>query len=311
MELRHLRYFIAVAEEGSFFNAAERRLHTSQPSLSRQIRDLELEVGAKLLERKVRGVGLTPAGQVFLDHARLVVMQVEAAAEAARRSEQPERQEFFIGFLAGEEVVWLSDALRILREEAPGIDITISSLSSPELAKALMQGRMDVALLRRETQAPSLAFKFLAKEPLVVILPANHRLAASKKISPKELARESFIAGSTRLAPVLKATVKDYAERAGVTLNQKYDAENVSGGMSLIASTQSVTLLPAYVTNMLTPSVVARPLTGAPPTIDLMMGWNKSNTSPVLKRFLSRSDEMVAAVQKRHSKDLVGVVALS
>jgi DNA-binding transcriptional LysR family regulator len=89
MELRHLRYFIAVAEEGSLSNAAERRLHTAQPSLSRQIRDLEIEIGVKLLERKARGIALTAAGKVFLDHARLALMQIEAAAEAARQAEQP------------------------------------------------------------------------------------------------------------------------------------------------------------------------------------------------------------------------------
>src|SRR5215467_625982 len=101
MELRHLRYFIAVAEEGSFLTAAERRLHTAQPSLSRQIRDLESEVGVKLLERRARGVVLTAAGKIFLDHARLALSQVEAAAEGARRAEQPEKPVFIIGFLAG------------------------------------------------------------------------------------------------------------------------------------------------------------------------------------------------------------------
>src|SRR6201999_3712988 len=101
MELRHLRYFIAVAEEGSFLTAAQRRLNTSQPSLSRQIRDLESEVGVKLLERQARGVALTPAGRVFLDHARLALLQVEAATDGARRAEQPERPVLTMGFLAG------------------------------------------------------------------------------------------------------------------------------------------------------------------------------------------------------------------
>ena len=104
MELRHLRYFIAVAEEGSVTNAAERRLHTSQPSLSRQMRELEMEVGATLLDRKARGVALTPAGRVFLDHARLALLQVEAAAEAARRTERPAKPAFVAGFLIGQEV---------------------------------------------------------------------------------------------------------------------------------------------------------------------------------------------------------------
>src|SRR5580700_8752376 len=116
MELRHLRYFIAVAEEGSLSNAAARRLHTAQPSLSRQIRDLELEVGVKLLERGARGIELTAAGRTFLDHARLALLQVEAAGEAARRAARPEKATFMIGFLTGHEMVWLPDTLRILHE---------------------------------------------------------------------------------------------------------------------------------------------------------------------------------------------------
>ena len=115
MELRHLRYFIAVAEEGSLSNAAERRLHTAQPSLSRQIRDLEIELGVKLLERRARGIALTAAGKVFLDHARLALMQIEAAAEAARQAEQPKEPAFVVGFLIGQEVTWLPHTLRILR----------------------------------------------------------------------------------------------------------------------------------------------------------------------------------------------------
>lgn len=297
IELRHLRYFIAVAEEGSFIRAAERRLHTAQPSLSRQIRDLESEVGVKLLERKARGIMLTAAGQIFLDNARLVLMQLDATVEAARRAEQPKKPGFVLGFLAGQEVIWLSETLRILQELAPGVDITISSLSSPELANALMQNRMDVALLRRETQTSGLAFKFLIKEPMVVILPANHRLAKHRTIKLRDLSRETFIAGSTKLAPVLRSRVKEYAAKSGINLSQNRDVENISGGMSLVASTGSLMLLPIYGTKMLVPSVVARPLEGDPPTIDLVMGYNKSNTSALLKRFLQRADELVAAVQ--------------
>ena len=156
MELRHLRYFVAVAEEGSLTNAAERRLHTAQPSLSRQIRDLELEVGVPLLERGARGIELTAAGRTFLDHARLALLQVEAAGEAARRAAQPEKRAFVIGFLAGQELVWLPEALRILRDEQPDIEITLASQSSPELAGALMRGKVDVAFLRREKDAPGI-----------------------------------------------------------------------------------------------------------------------------------------------------------
>jgi LysR family transcriptional regulator, hca operon transcriptional activator len=178
MELRHLRYFVAVAEEGSLTNAAERRLHTAQPSLSRQIRDLEVEVGVKLLVRGARGIELTPAGRTFLDHARLALLQVEAAGEAARRAARPQKTTFTIGFLTGHEMVWLPDALRILHEEEPAIEFTLASQPSPELAGGLMRGKLDVAFLRRESQAPGVTFKFLITEPLVAMVPAGHRLAS-------------------------------------------------------------------------------------------------------------------------------------
>src|SRR5262249_10407895 len=277
MELRHLRYFIAVAEEGSLTNAAERRLHTAQPSLSRQIRDLELEIGVKLLERKARGIALTAAGRIFLDHARLALMQIEVACEAARGTEKPEKLGFVIGFLLGQEAIWLSESLRILREEAPDVEITLMTKSSPELADGLMQGKIDVALLRHETHTAGLTFKFLTKEPLIAILPARHRLARHRAVRPQDLARESFIS----TAPVLRTVIDDYAAKEGITLKQNYDAETLSGGMSLVASTGGFTLLPLYVRNALIPSVVARPLRGEIPTIDLMMGYNKSNTSPL------------------------------
>ena len=293
MDLRHLRYFIAVAEEGSLTNAAERRLHTTQPSLSRQIRDLELEIGVKLLERKARGIALTAAGRVFLNHVRLALMQIEVACDAARGTEQPAKKpKFVIGFLLGQEAIWLSESLRILREEAPEVEIILMTKSSPELAVGLMQGKIDVALLRHEAHTVGLAFKFLSKEPLIAILPARHRLARLRTVPPQDLARESFIS-TARVAPVLKSVIDNYAAKVGIALKENYDAETLSGGMSLVASTGGFTLLPLYARNALIPSVVARPLRGEVPTIGLMMGYNKSNTSPLLKRFLLRAEELV------------------
>jgi LysR family hca operon transcriptional activator len=302
MELRHLRYFIAVAEEGSLTNAAERRLHTAQPSLSRQIRDLELEIGVKLLERGARGIELTPAGRTFLDHARLVLFQVEAAGDAARRAAQPAKSSFVIGFLAGQELVWLPEVLRILREEEPGLEITLASQSSPDLAGALMRGKVDVAFLRREAQAPGITFKHLVKEPLVAVLPAGHRLAARKQIRPQDLAGEIYIT-PTRVAPVLKSVIEDYAAKSGIALKPEYDAENLSSVLSLVTSTGGVTLLPLYVRLMLPSTVVVRPLQGEPPTIDLVMGYSRSNTSALLKRFVSRADELAARVSKQTDRE--------
>src|SRR4030081_2822082 len=124
MELRHLRYFIAVAEEGSLTLAAEKRLHTAQPSLSRQIRDLEYEGGGQLMSRRRHGTDLPAAGRAFLDHARLALAQAEAAKEAARRAAQPAKPTFALGFLTGKEMDWLPEAMRLLHDELPHIEVT-------------------------------------------------------------------------------------------------------------------------------------------------------------------------------------------
>jgi LysR family transcriptional regulator, hca operon transcriptional activator len=293
VELRHLRYFIAVAEEGSLLHAAERRLHTSQPSLSRQIRDLEIELGVKLLERKARGVELTAAGRVFLDHARLALMQIEVGCDAARNTERPHKPGFGLGFLPGQEVIWLSEALRIVREESSEVDVTIMTKSSPELANALMQGEVDVALMRREVRTAGLDFRLLVKEPLIALLPTRHRLARHKAVRSEDLFREDFIS-TAGAAPVLRKIIEEYAGKIRMRLKQTYDAETLSAGMSLVASTGGFTLVPLYVQNSLLPSVVARPLHGEVPTIDLVIGYNKSNTSPLLKKFLLRAEELAA-----------------
>src|SRR6202795_2504877 len=150
MELRHLRYFVAVAEEGSLTVAAERRLHTAQPSLSRQMRDLEYEVGTQLMVRSARGIELTAAGKVFLDHARLALTQGEAAREAPTGAAEPAKPSFALGFLTGQEMDWLPDAMRILHDELPNLQVTISSKYSPQLADALTRGKLDIAFMRPE-----------------------------------------------------------------------------------------------------------------------------------------------------------------
>jgi len=297
VELRHLRYFVAVAEAGSLTVAAEQTLHTSQPSLSRQIRDLEDEVGARLLTRRARGIELTPAGRAFLEHARSVLSQVAAATEAARRVAHPTKPCFSIGFLTGHESAWMPEALRILRDELPNIDVMISSQYSPPLASALVKGTVDAAFLRREQGVPGLVFRSLVKEPLVVVLPSDHRLAARKAISPGDLVGETFV-GVSHTAPVLRAIIDDYLKRSGIHITPAHETEHVVMGVSLVASTGGVALLPAYAQNFLTRSVTSRPLKGDAPTVELVLGYKKSNESPILKLLLSRLDELVARVSK-------------
>jgi len=290
MELRHLRYFVAVAEEGSLTVAAEQRLHTAQPSLSRQIRDLEHEVGVELLTRTARGVELTAAGKAFLDHARLALTQVDAAVEVARRAAQPARKPFAIGFQTGHEMNWLQQAMHLLHDELKNIEVTISSGYSPDLAEALTRGRLDVAFLRVEP-GYDLAYHVVDREPLIVLMPSDHRLTAKQAIHPRELVGEIFIGGSNKAA-VLRAVTEDYLRRSGLDIKLDHGVDNLAMAMSLVASTRGLALMPAYAKNLLPSSVVSRPLEGEAPTIELAVGYDRSNSSPILKLFLSRLGEL-------------------
>jgi LysR family hca operon transcriptional activator len=298
MELRHLRYFVAVAETGNVTTAAKQKLHTTQPSLSRQIRDLEEEVGAQLLTRSARGIQLTAAGRAFLEHARLVLLQVEAASEAARRVAHPSKPCFTMGFLTGHELKWMPEALRILRDELPNIDVMVTSQYSPLLADGLSNGKIDAAFLRREKGLPDLAFRLLVKEPLLVILPSNHRLAALKSIDAKDLEGEIFVTVSNT-APVVRAVIDEYLKRSGANIRPQHEADHLAMGMSLIASTGGVGLLPVYAQNFLPSSVTSRPLKGDAPTVDLVLGFKKSNQSPVLKLLLSRLNELTVRASNK------------
>ena len=292
VELRHLRYFVAVAETGSLTVAAEQRLHTSQPSLSRQIRDLEDEVHAELFIRSARGVELTASGKAFLDHARLALAQVDAATEAARRAVQPAKQVFALGFQTGEEISWLPRAMKVLCDELPNIDVTVSSGYSPDLADALARGRLDLGFLRAEPGF-DLEYRVVSRERLVVLMPSDHRLIARAAIRPEDFVGEPFIMASNK-ARVVRGVIERYLQQSGVAITPEYGVDNLAMAMSLVASTRGLSLMPEYANNLLPWSVVSRPLQGEAPTIDLVIGYSRSNSSPILKLFLSRAEELTA-----------------
>ncbi len=293
MELRHLRYFIAVAEAGSVTIAAEKRLHTAQPSLSRQLRDLESEIGAPLFTRGARGVELTDSGRAFLPHARIAVGAATEALQAARRAARPAKQVFSVGFLTGQEVDWLPHVTRILRAELPKIEFKVTSMYSPDCAKALQNGEIDLGFLRVEPQ-PDVTYQVIMKEPIVVILPSDHRLAEKSEIDPKTLEGETLV-GFSDIAIILRDIVEGYLREKGVNLMPSHRVENFATALSLVSSIRGVALLPAYVEALLPWSVVSRPLKGEPLTIDLAVGYRSDNSSPILKAFLAGLDQLIAA----------------
>ena len=265
------------------------------------MRDLEYEAGTALMTRSVRGIELTAGGRAFLDHARLALAQVDAAVAAARRAAQAVKPTFALGFLTGQEMDWLPEAMRILRDELPNIEVTVTSQYSPRLAEALLQGTLDVAFMRREARATDLVFQTVVDEPLVVVLPSDHRLASRKAIDPRSLVGEKFISVSNT-APALRAVIDDYLERSRLAIVPAHEADNLAMAISLVASTRGVALLPVYAENFLPWSVVSRPLKGKVPTIALVVAHHRANVSPVLKLFWSRVDELIARVSRRHGE---------
>jgi LysR family hca operon transcriptional activator len=240
---------------------------------------------------------LTAAGRAFLDHARLALAQVEAAGMAARRAAQPAKKTFGMGFLTGHEMNWLSPAMHLLRDELKSIQVTVSSDYSPDLAAALVREQLDIAFLRVEPGF-DLGYEVIDSEPLIVLMPSDHRLVSCEIIHPREFVGEIFIGGSNK-AGVLRQVTEHYLRRSGLDIKLDHGVDNMAMAMSLVASTRGLALMPAYAKNLLPWSVVARPLEGEPPTIDLAVGYSKANSSPILKLFLSRLDELRASLPKK------------
>ena len=309
MELRHLRYFVAVAEARSLKLAAEETLNTTQPSLSRQIRDLEDEVGTPLFIRGAKGVELTPAGRVFLDHARVLLAQAEVAVQSARQVVYPAVPSLSLGFMIGHDTTWLPAALKLIRDELPNMHVVISTQNSPQLASALLYGGIDAAFLRREDGSEDLEVRTLMEESFRVFLPSDHPLAAKETVTLQEIARERFISVSgTALSisgkqPALRRTIDRFLRDNGVEIRPSYEVDNLGSVMSLIASTGGVALLPVYAKTFLPDAVVTRPLEGAGPKIDLSIGYRRANNSPTLRLFLSRVHELASQSLPRLTAD--------
>jgi LysR family hca operon transcriptional activator len=289
---------VAVAEARSLKLAAEEKLRTTQPSLSRQIRDLEDEVGTPLLVRGAKGVELTPAGRVFLDHARVMLSQAEVAVQSARQIAHPAKPSFALGFMIGHDRTWLPEALKLLRNELPNIHVVISTQNSPQLATALLHGGIDLAFLRREDGGNELEFRTLVEESFEVFLPSSHPLAAKDAIDIQDIVGETFISVSgTALSisgkqPALRRAIDKYLKDNGIEIRPSHEVDNLGGVMSLIPSTRGLALLPLYAKTFLPDSVTTRPLRGLGPKIDLSVGYRKANPSPILRQFLSRIDEL-------------------
>ena len=287
MELRHLRYIVAVVEEGSFTRAAK-RLHTAQPSLSRQIQDLEREVGTPLLKRNSRMLELTPAGRAFIDEARLVLAQAERAVERARQVARLDTERLIVGFPPGVEMDLLVRVMAVMQGEMDSVQLAMHSQSSPELIAKLQQRQIDAAFVRPDKSCDGLSMIKVRSDRLMVALPCGHRLASAKVLEIGELCGESMISISAEHAPVLQRTISEYVRSNGIELGPRYEAESLPMAVSLVNSLGVISLLPEYAARLLPPTVVSVPLAGFAPGIDLVLAYHPANSSQSLQLFIRR-----------------------
>jgi LysR family transcriptional regulator, hca operon transcriptional activator len=198
-----------------------------------------------------------------------------------------------VGFLTGHEIEWLPKVLEIPGEELQKTELTIHSAASPELGQAQLKGSMDTAFLRPDDAVSGLEFRLVTDEALFVLLPAGNRLAKGASVRLEEIAREPFISFPKQYAPGLRRVIDDYLALSDFHLPPAHEAETLPMVISLVLSTGGVSLLPAYARRLLPPSVVSRPRHGKAPAIALGIGYNRTNTSSLLRLFLSKADSYI------------------
>jgi LysR family transcriptional regulator, hca operon transcriptional activator len=285
MELRHLRCFVAVAEELNFTRAAK-RLHTAQPWLSQQIIQLEESVGTKLLERSKHQVKVTAAGRVFLRDCREILQKVDQSVELAVKVAHAEVGELSIGLSPPAEVLVMPQLPRIMNE-VPGVSGQLHCMSTPQQIAALRRYTIDVGFLRGPLEEPDLVSEEILREEIVVVLPANHRLAKMKQVSVRMLRDLPCITISRNAGWPLRDIVSSLYKQADLRVRGTQEADGVYGHLNMVAAGLGFALLPEYVKSILPRGVVARPLEWQPiPSISLAVAYRASDELPILGAFL-------------------------
>ena len=279
MELRHLRYFVAVAEELNFTRAAQ-RLRTAQPSLSQQIRDLENEIGVELLARNRRTVALTESGRIFLDEARLVLTQAQRAVSSARGLADEIGRTVTIGFVPAAEVKIFPSILTSVRARFPSLQIVLRSLTTGEQKDALAHKAIDIGFMRPPIEDPSLESEPVLEETVVAILPADHPLASAPEFQLQDLARIPFLQITRKHAGGLADEVDRYMKQRGFEPKRAQWVDNVLTLMTTVGLGVGFSFLPDYVEQLVFRNVAVRRLPDPPLRVPLAMVWRKDDTSP-------------------------------
>ena len=285
MELRHLRYFITVAEELNFSKAAL-KLYTAQPSLSQQIKDLEEDVGVKLLHRTKRKVELTEEGAVFLEQARLTLAQADKAVAMARQVSQAKQQMLRIGFVPVVEMKIFPYVLPNLRVQNSDLKIELLSMNNSDQSKAIKKGELDVTFTRQSLQSDEIESQFVLREPLIFILPKDHPLAKYERIPVKALNGIDFIIPAVEQSQTLHGLILEFAKANNIELNIVQRADNILFNINSIGMGLGCTILPGYIAPLTMSNTVIRPLDIELPHLDLYVSYRKNSSSAAVGKFM-------------------------
>lgn len=285
MELRHLRYFVMVAEELHFGRAAE-RLHIAQPPLSQQIRQLETELGFELFHRTKRTVELTEAGEIFLIEIRKIFKQLEVAVQLGRQTSRGEVGQLIIGFVSSTTYNVLPEILRRFRTNFPEVKLELHELTTDEQLRWLSEGRIDIGFVRPPVEEPTFATETIFKEALVVALPEGHRFANKSQLTVKSLSKEQFILFPRLFSPGLHDAIISLFQNAGFTPIVAQEAIQMQTIVSLVAAQMGVAIVPSSLQNLQRTGVIYKTIKESVPEIAINVIWRKSDTSPTIERFL-------------------------
>lgn len=287
MDLRHLRYFVAVAEEQNFSRAAE-RLHMAQPPLSRQVKQLEDELGVRLFDRTGRGVVMTEAGQLFLEEARRLLVQADQVVRMVERLGNGEVGRLALGFVPSASNSTLPPLLRLFSERFPNVELFLHEMKPHEVVQRLHGEQIDVGFLYLPFEDSALDCRTVSREPLVVALPETHPFIAEPEIDLRTLADEPFILPMGYQMPGLHAQVMEVCRQAGfVPRAVQKEVWLMQTIVGLVAGSIGVALVPASLQNLSRTGVVYRKVRDLSPTVEMGAIWRRNDSSSVLRSFLS------------------------
>jgi DNA-binding transcriptional LysR family regulator len=285
MELRQIKYFIAVAEELHFGRAAE-SLHLSQPALSKQIQALEDSLKIQLLERTKHSCQLTMAGKKFLETARKIVQEIEEGIQVTKQVADGHLGRVRVGFTEATLFSIAPKIFKIYREDYPQVDLVLTSGGTETNVEALRTHRIDVGFVYLPIREPSLTVYPLYEETYLAALPSFHRLAKQKQISLQSLANEPLIFYPRSLAPVFFAHFIQCCEQAGFLPKIVQEAELVQTRLGLVAAGVGISFVLSPLQNLSTKGLVYRPLSDKFPTLKLALAWRQNESSPVVHEFI-------------------------